>query len=224
MAFIEILTGLIVGLLSGYLYSYFKEKGKIKALRSNLKEITKEKEKIKSDFSLSNDRKRHQYEVKSKEYFEYFRLMDQFEIDENLLSQETLSPLVYKLFEEMMASIDSPGLQAKSLNDFSSQIDNYLNETRRNLKIISKKTNTLKLIAGEKVLSLIDDVEVLYNESFSISSDLIGKLPTMATYAIENEVDLNTLLETDNLRELGFKLKETQESLKQEIRKELDEI
>lgn len=52
MEVIQIILGLAIGFLMGFLTSYYRQKGKNAALLSDIKRLTEEKENVKSKFQL----------------------------------------------------------------------------------------------------------------------------------------------------------------------------
>jgi uncharacterized membrane protein YraQ (UPF0718 family) len=94
MTLTETIIGLVIVFFSGYLISYFKEKGKNKALLSDIKRLTEEKERIVSDFKLEIEKRKYQYESKKEQYFKYFNLIDEFGKSGNDDFYENFFPIV----------------------------------------------------------------------------------------------------------------------------------
>ena len=157
--------GLAAGFLAGYLTSYFNEKGKNKALLGDIQKLTQEKESVIAKFQLDLAKRKYQYETKKEQYFKYFNLLDQFSADGNKETQEKFFPVINKFNSDFLAAQGNQKKEFLATKVFSEAVNNIVLGSNDKLIKIKNETSSLRLIAGEATLALLDDLEYYYNIS-----------------------------------------------------------
>ena len=220
MELIEILVGLVIGFLSGFLISYFKEKGKNKALLTDIKRLTEEKEKIISDYKLDIEKRKYKYESKREQYFKYFNLIDEFGKSSNNEFYEQFFPIVDKFNKDFLSADGDKNKELEALNSFSSNLNPMIAKSNENLVRLRAETHSIKLIANPKVLGLLNQIDKLYDLSMDKSGLMLREMG--ANIISGNSKAINS--QKQEVESLGLEIKNVHEQLISEIRQELDEI
>lgn len=128
MTLLDIIIGAILGFLSGYLISYFKEKGKNKALLSDIGRLTAEKESVASEYKLDIEKRKYKYESKKEQYFKYFNLIDEFGKASNDEFYEYFFPVVDEFNKNFLGADGDKTKELEALNTFSSKINRLVSK------------------------------------------------------------------------------------------------
>lgn len=220
MTLTETIIGLVIVFFSGYLISYFKEKGKNKALLSDIKRLTEEKERIVSDFKLEIEKRKYQYESKKEQYFKYFNLIDEFGKSGNDDFYENFFPIVESFHENYLSANGNKKKELEALNNFTASLNPMISNSNENLVRLRAETNSIRLIANKKVRDYLEQLDELYDISFEKSSNMLREMGN--NMILENQELINE--QNRELHSLGLKIKTIHDELVEEIRKELDEI
>jgi len=220
MTLIDIFIGTVFGFLSGYLISYFKEKGKNKALLSDIRRLTVEKESVASEYKLDLEKRKYKYESKKEQYFKYFNLIDEFGKASNDEFYELFFPVVDDFNKSFLGADGDKTKEFDALNTFSSKINRLVSKANENLVRLRAETHTIKLIANSNVLDLLNQINGFYDLSLDKSSQM---LRDMASNIMTNNQDrINT--QRQEVEFLGAEIKRFHDKLVFEIRQELNEI
>ncbi|MCB9425622.1 MAG: hypothetical protein H6584_01135 [Flavobacteriales bacterium] len=214
------LIGVVSGFIMGYFTSYFKEKGRNKALIQDLKEITEEKEKVTSKFQLDISKRKYKYEDKREQYFKYFNLLDSFTSDNQKIAQESFIPALNKFNEMFLGANGNKTIEMKATSDFATAVNNLMFKSNESLIKLKQETNTIKLIAGTKVSTTLKELEIAYDNSMDQSAKMMKDL---TKNLISRNVD-QLSKQKEDIEITGEYLKSLQERLMKEVRDELDEI
>lgn len=204
----------------GYFTSYFNEKGKNKALIEDTSQITEEKEKVTSKYGLETTKRKIQYETKSNAYMKYFTLLDEQSQIGNMEAQQEFLPVLTKFNTEYLSNVGNIEKELKAASEFSNSIQTIMMKSQERYFKFKNETNALKLIAGDNVLTLLDEMDRLSQLSFDVSAQMMKNL---AKQIIEK--DMSSMNEQKNYLEiLASQTIELKEKLVSEIRQELSEI
>ena len=153
--FIHILL-VFIGLFSGYLISYFKEKGKNKALLEDNQALTNEIEKIKQEYSLDLQKRKYKYETKQKLYYEFMDKLDTYNaLGMNLFFDE-LGAIMMNFYES-----NTEEKKKKYTIEFNNTARDIDTKMKKQTSELFSQLNQLKLTTNEEVLSLLEE---LHNE------------------------------------------------------------
>ena len=224
---IEIITNnwisilkLVSAYLLGFVTVYFNQKTKNKALLSDIKKLTNEKEEVKKEHSLEVEKRKYQYESKKNEYFRYFNLIDSFSATNTKDFIEQFSPIITKFSNDLIISNENKELQAKAISEYNGEVQKLVFKANENLIKIKQETNTIKLIAGNQTLKILSEMEVLYEKSMAVAGDLMKSMNKLII--MNDKSDFQNL--QNDLEEVGREIISNKESLIREIREELDVI
>lgn len=215
-----IIVGLVIGFLSGYLISYFREKGKNKALLSDIGRLTEEKERITTEFKLEIEKRKYKYESKKEQYFKYFNLIDEFGKASNDEIYESFFPALEDFSRNFLGADGDKNMELDALNSFSSIGNRLISKSNENLIRLRAETNTIKLIANSTILELLNNMDELYYLSLEKSSLMLKEMAT--NISMGNSDAINS--QRQEVEFLGTEIKRLHEMLVSEIKRELDEI
>ena len=219
----EITIGLfsaLGGFLIGYLTSYFNEKGKNRATIEDTKSLTEEKEKVSSRFELDNSKRKYQYEYKSNLYFKYFNLLDELNTKANEEAQIEFIPYLNAFNADFLGAAGNQEKELKAASDFGAAVNKIMMKANESQIKLKNETNSLKLIAGDSVLNVLEEIEKTNDLSFNLSADMMREL---GGNMVSKRMDILDNQKSE-LQVLGNELIRLKEKLTQEIRKELNEI
>ena len=216
----EIILSIVCGFLAGYFTSYFNEKGKNKAVIEDTQQLTEEREKVTSKYGLDSTRRKIQYETKSAAYMKYFNLLDELSQNGNLEAQEEFLPILAKFNSDYIPNAHNVQKASEAAAEFSTSMQKLMFKSQEKYLKFKNETNALKLIAGDEVLKIMNQIDVISQQSFDISAQMMKDL---AQSIIESNLEKLNMQKT-TLENLANQTNIMREELVKEIRFELSEI
>lgn len=211
-----------LGLLILYIKTYTTEKAKMEVLKSENKKLIEETERIKKDFQLEISKRRYQYESKKEQYILFFKLLDQFTNEANKSTQEKLLPILDEFNRNFLNSSsrnDKKG-ENNATSVMSKKIQSLTFEANESLIKIKQETNTIRLIASDRIIQKLDLLELAYDKNMEQAIKMMNDLPKQMMsndqYGMkksQREIEISALV-----------IKEIKDEIIELMRKELDEI
>lgn len=211
-----------LGLLILYIKTYTTEKAKMEVLKSENKKLIEETERIKKDFQLEISKRRYQYESKKEQYILFFKLLDQFTNEANKSTQEKLLPILDEFngnFLNSSSRNDKKG-ENNATSVMSKKIQRLTFEANESLIKIKQETNTIRLIASDRIIQKLDLLELAYDKNMEQAIKMMNDLPKQMMsndqYGMkksQREIEISALV-----------IKEIKDEIIELMRKELDEI
>ena len=211
-----------LGLLILYIKTYTTEKAKMEVLKSENKKLIEETERIKKDFQLEISKRRYQYESKKEQYILFFKLLDQFTNEANKSTQEKLLPILDEFNRNFLNSSsrnDKKG-ENNATSVMSKKIKRLTFEANESLIKIKQETNTIRLIASDRIIQKLDLLELAYDKNMEQAIKMMNDLPKQMMsndqYGMkksQREIEISALV-----------IKEIKDEIIELVRKELDEI
>ena len=211
-----------LGLLILYIKTYTTEKAKMEVLKSENKKLIEETERIKKDFQLEISKRRYQYESKKEQYILFFKLLDQFTNEANKSTQEKLLPMILEFNRNFLNSSsrnDKKG-ENNATSVMSKKIQRLTFEANESLIKIKQETNTIRLIASDRIIQKLDLLELAYDKNMEQAIKMMNDLPKQMMsndqYGMkksQREIEISALV-----------IKEIKDEIIELMRKELDEI
>lgn len=211
-----------LGLLILYIKTYTTEKAKMEVLKSENKKLIEETERIKKDFQLEISKRRYQYESKKEQYILFFKLLDQFTNEANKSTQEKLLPILDEFNRNFLNSSsrnDKKG-ENNATSVMSKKIQRLTFEANESLIKIKQETNTIRLIASDRIIQKLDLLELAYDKNMEQAIKMMNDLPKQMMsndqYGMkksQREIKISALV-----------IKEIKDEIIELMRKELDEI
>ena len=211
-----------LGLLILYIKTYTTEKAKMEVLKSENKKLIEETERIKKDFQLEISKRRYQYESKKEQYILFFKLLDQFTNEANKSTQEKLLPILDEFNRNFLNSSsrnDKKG-ENNATSVMSKKIQRLTFEANESLIKIKQETNTIRLIASDRIIQKLYLLELAYDKNMEQAIKMMNDLPKQMMsndqYGMkksQREIEISALV-----------IKEIKDEIIELMRKELDEI
>jgi hypothetical protein len=218
MEILENALYILAGVIIGYLSSYIKEKGKNKALIEDIKKLTSEKEKIVSKFTLDIEKRKYRYESKREQFLKYYNLIDEFGTHSNNEYPKAFFEIVQEVHEGILNSDDEE--RTKAINIFAKKSSDLFNQLNEKIRQLRAETNSVKVIASDRILEMLNELDELYDISTDTASNMFKD---MTSNIIENNQD-KMISQQEELFQFGEKIKNIHDRLMIEIRNELNEI
>jgi hypothetical protein len=209
----------IVGLFVGYLVTYFKKKGENKALKEDIANITKEKEKVIADFRLDHEKRKYKFERRYEVYSKYLSLLDKFDSENNpFKNNNKMDTLVSQLLNSVYNNTENEGKRMEAINSFSNAFNILIRESVAGLKEIANEVNEMKLVAPAEIVSLINKIQLNYDQVEKLSA-LVLENPVKLFSGNEDFSSVNK-----GINKLGSETKEMKRTLITLMNEDLDKI
>ncbi len=223
----------LIGVIGLYFRTYLRERAKISALKSENKQLieqaesikakyNKEIEEVKKNHQLDIEKRKHQYESKKEQYLNFFRLLDSFTKDANKTTQEKLLPILVEFNKNYLnaASINNKKNETKAVTVMSKKIQKLMFNANEDLVRIKQETNTIRLIASNKIIKKLNLLELAYDKNMENANKMMSDLPKLMLLDDQNKINENqTEIEVS-----GLVIQSIKDDIIELMREELDEI
>jgi len=224
------LIGVTITFATLYIKTYIQEKAKIDVLKSENKRLIDQTEKIKSKYSkeleelkkehqLDISKRKYKYESKRDQYVSFFQLLDQFTKDNSIKVNEKLTPLLEEFSTNFLNAQDQE-TQTRAITKFSTDIQKFTFEGSQDLLKIKQQTNTIRIIASDKVIEKLDMLSLAFEKTIEQSNKTMTDLPALMLNNDQQKMQENQR----QLEESGKLVKKYNNELIALTRLELDEI
>lgn len=178
----------ILSLTIGYLMSYFKEKGKNKALLEDNSKLIAENEEIKQKYAVDLQKRKYKYEQKQKLYFEFMNKLDKFNAMSMSLIFDNLGSLMMKYYQaKTKEETDKFTIQ------FNEEVRNIDTEMKKQLSELFSQINELKLTTSDESILLINE---LHDELMQVNNKFLSIPDKILSYLQNPNPNSNTNLKT----------------------------
>lgn len=185
---------LIISMSFLYLKTYIGEKAKNKALLKDKLNLTRQIECLKKEHELEIAKRKYQYESKKDQYINFFQMLDSFSGKQNIKTVENITPIINDFYSAFLRATNNSEEQYKASSLFMERIQNLMNENNTEFIRLKQETNTIRLIASDEVISLLNDLEKIYEDMFDISNIIIKNIPHNIIENNQNELQTNMVL------------------------------
>lgn len=217
---IETIIGTLIGFILGFAASYFVQKGKNRAIKEDIHGITFEKESVSSSFTLDIEKRKYQYKSKKEQYLKYFNLLDEFNSEANVTGFKTILPIIQNFTSEFLKSTGNKKRELEIAANFSESINAEVLKSNEKWIKIKNETNSIRLIANDETIGLLNQLESLYNNMFEQSGQVFKAIPQLV---VLKQIDQIKALITD-FQALGTIVNSTKDRLILAMRNDLNEI
>lgn len=186
---------------------------------SDIAKLTEEKEKVTRQFELDIAKRKYQYESKREQYFRYFNLIDQFNTEYTLQTQEVIIPSVNRFYQDYL-NAKSISKQNQAIVTYTSTVNEVLVASNKMLLKIRHETHTIRLIASDNVLTYLNILESNYSLLFERSAKHLTEMSALIISKQEGKLQEHRM----ELETIARLIKSVEEKLLNEIKLELNEI
>lgn len=131
-----------------------------------------------------------------------------------------MTPIITEFYAGFLATIDDKTEQNKVCTVYMKKIQNLMNENNTELMKVKQETNTIRLIASQEVIELLNLMERTYDYMFDTSAQIINMLPN--NIMGNNQIVLQKHVEI--LTEISHSALNIKEHLIQQMRNDLNKI
>jgi len=131
-----------------------------------------------------------------------------------------MTPIITEFYAGFLATIDDKTEQNKVCTVYMKKIQNLMNENNTELMKVKQETNTIRLIASQEVIELLNLMEKTYDYMFDTSAQIINMLPN--NIMGNNQIVLQKHVEI--LTEISHSALNIKEHLIQQMRNDLNKI
>lgn len=220
MEFTTIIISTIIGFIIGYFTSYFNEKGKNKAIIEDMELMTEKKEKVTSHYQLDVTKRTYKYEDKRAMYFKYFNLLDELQTEGNIIAQAEVIPAINKYMERYANANGNKALIMKAATGLSVTTNNALAKMHKSQLNLKQETNSIRLVAGERVLQSLEEIEKAYNIQLEKTGEMFKDFAKNAANGNERILSAQKI----EHEKIGLNIANCKDKIIEEMKKELDEI
>jgi hypothetical protein len=187
--YIQYIVYVLIGLILLYFRTLVKERAKIRVLRKKNKLLTEETEEIKSKYNkeiekikkehlLDIEKRKYQYESKKEQYINFFKLLDNFNTDSNVIAQEKMIPIIEEFNRNYLnaANRNNKRGETNATIVMSKKVQKLMFESNKELSRIKQETNTIRIIASDSILKTLNLLELAYDRSFEELSKMMKDL------------------------------------------------
>ncbi|WP_426358233.1 hypothetical protein ACPUVO_17630 [Pseudocolwellia sp. HL-MZ19] len=186
---IEIIIGIFVGAIGGFLVTYLKKKAQNLALLEDISRLEEEKravekkfvieiEQVKKEHNLDIEHRKYQYEDKRKVYSDFCNDLDKYQSQGQVILKERMMPMMKRLF----ASIENGNGSEESLEisyaDYFSDMILLCNDLNLAFVEVKNQTNKLRLITSDEAETLLNELLKNLEQSKDLSNNLMQFLAT----------------------------------------------
>ena len=214
------IAGLIAALFFGYIIAFLQQKAKNNALLKDIRELTDEKEKIKTEYKLDLEKRKYRYELKKEQYTKYFSLLDAFNAASFERIITIINPIVSKFSKSLVEANGEKQLIASATNDYTDAVMQLITESAQKLSSFKNETHSIKLVASDTTLAIFEDLDRCYTGYSAIAGKLIS---TMHNCLLAGQEELLPAFQQE-LTERAHEIIEIKNNLMNSMREELNEI
>ncbi len=231
--YIHIIIYSLIGLLILYVRTIIIEKAKIRELLNKNKILTQETEEIKSRFSkeieeirkghqLDIEKRKYQYESKKEQYIQFFKLLDTFSSETNIKMQEQMLPIIDEFNRNYLhaASQNNKKGETDATTTFSKKIQKLMIDSNKEQIRLKIETNTIRVIASDSILQILDSLEYAYGKSFEESTKMMKELQVQMLTKDKEGMARNQM----NMEAIANVIQNYKNDLIHQMRIELNEI
>ncbi|EGR4210723.1 hypothetical protein DDN55_17260 [Vibrio cholerae] len=188
----------------------------------NKKRHDKELVQLKQSLDLDLERRKKVFEMKSNQYENYFKNIDEIHNRHRNDYHEIVLPIINE-FNASYLRANAMGDQvaaAAATSKFSEDIGKLTRDGFDEVQVMRSQTNSLRLTASDSVASTLDELQELYDKLFEHSEKMIRDIANIALYGDQELARSNQ----DKLNELGEITKKKSQILREQMRSELSTI
>ena len=177
------------GCLSGFFIAYSKKKGENRALLEDIRKLEQEKRSVETDFiikieevkkqhNLEFERRKYQYEEKSRVYSDFCSELDRYQSKGQIILKEQAVPMISQFLQSLEASNGSENLARTSFSEYFSNVLLLCNELSLAFIEMKNQTNKLRLVTSEDTDILLTNLTDNLQKLNDISIDMMKFIAT----------------------------------------------
>jgi len=212
----------VIGLLIGAVSTYLKKYAELKALKKNNAELQKENEAIHSAYELEVTKRKYRYEEKLRQYTSFFSLIDACSKEMNNLTQQKCIGAIHRFYSQFLRAINTNDniLESKAASDFQSELTQIMMDANDYLIKFRQQTNSIKLIASDEIVELLEKFDLKMEESMKLSTACLQDIQSLILQRNVHQLEINQ----NEINTIGQEIVSLQKQIIKLMKTELDQI
>ena len=227
---LPIFGGAVAGCISGYSIAYIRQKAKNKALKEDIAQLEEEKQKVqtkyakeienlKSENAFQADLKIIRYRDKKDVFTKFFTQLDEL-IDSN---QDSFLDEYKSVFRKFIAKYE-PGdesVRKEATEEFVNGISLIFDDIKANRRSFLGETNSIRLFASTELEELLDRITNENDDLIDAIFTELLKIIANPDLLLDNGMPLRSQENIDKCEEA---IRESQRLIREQMKKELDQV
>ena len=218
-----------LGALSLYLTAYLRFKGRNKALLEDNQQLEEETQKViakyqaeaeelKKQHSLDIEKRKFQYEDKRLQFSKYFALLDQFHKESNSVVGKRFQPILNDFLLGFLN--DNESVKNQAIVKYNEGVQGLIFDLNQEYLKIKTEQNSIRLIASPTVDELLDKLELAVKNATDANTEMLSFMSKQEFWEDQSKIAPFQ----EKLVILGQEVQSMHDALKQQMKRELNEI
>ena len=212
----------VIGILVGAISTYFNKRAEFKVLKENNASLQKENEAIRSSYELEISKRKYIYEEKLRQYSNFFSLIDSCSKEMNSRTQQQCMDVINRFYSQFLLAVDANDSAAESnaASNFQRELTQIMMAANDYLIRFRQQTNTIKLIASNEIVGLLEVFDSKMEESMNLSTICLQDIQSLILQRNVQQLEINQ----KQINTIGQEIVTLKNKIITLMRKELDQI
>lgn len=183
----------VIGILVGVISTYFNKRAEFKVLKENNASLQKENESIRSSYELEISKRKYRYEEKLRQYSNFFSLIDSCSKEMNSRTQQQCMDAINRFYSQFLLAVDANDSAAESnaASNFQRELTQIMMDANDYLIRFRQQTNTIKLIASNEIVGLLEIFDSKMEESMNLSTTCLQDIQSLILQRNVQQLEIN---------------------------------
>lgn len=218
----ETIVAGIIGILVGTISTYLNKRAEFKVLKENNASLQKENESIRSSYELEISKRKYRYEEKLRQYSNFFSLIDSCSKEVNSRTQQQCMDAINRFYSQFLLAVDANDSVAESntASNFQRELMQIMMDANDYLIKFRQQTNTIKLIASDEIVGLLEIFDSKMEESMNLSTTCLQDIQSLILQRNAQQLEINQ----NRINTIGQEIMLLKNKIISLMRKELNQI
>lgn len=216
-----IITG-VIGLLIGAVSTYYNKRAEFKVLKENNAALQKENEAIRSSYELEVTKRKYRYEEKLRQYSNFFSVIDAYSKEMKSLTQQKCMDAINRFYSQFLFAVNANDNVAESeaASNFQSELMQIMMNANDYLIKFRQQTNTIKLIASDEIVKLLEMFDLKMEGSIKLSTTCLQDIQSLILQQNVQQLEANQ----NNINNIGQEIVSLKNKIISMMKEELNQI
>lgn len=211
-----------IGILVGIISTYFNKRAEFKVLKENNAFLQKENEAIRFAYELEISKRKYRYEEKLRQYTSFFSLIDACSKEMNSLTQKKCIDAMHRFYSQFLLAMNTKDniSESKAASNFQSELTQIIIDANNYLIKFRQQTNSIKFIASDKIVELLERFDSKLEESMKLSIACLQDIQSLILQKNVHQLEINQ----KEINTIGQEIVSLQKQIIKLMKAELDQI
>ena len=211
-----------IGILIGAVSTYFSKRAEFRVLKENNASLQKENEAIRASYELEISKRKYRYEEKLRQYSNFFSLIDSCSKEMNSRTQQQCMDAINRFYSQFLIAVNANDSVAESnaASNFQRELTQIMMDANEYLIKFRQQTNTIKLIASNEIIGLLELFDSKMEESMKLSTTCLQDIQSLILLRNVQQLDINQ----NQINIIGQEIILIKDKIISLMRKELNQI